>query len=188
MCGLRNEAIQRSLLAEKELTYASAIERAKSMEAAHANAQALKTLALTVGKVGRPVNGRSSPSAESRKPCHRCGKVGHTGRECRYRDVECHKCKKKGHLAKVCRSSAGEPWKRAAGTSTQWVGSDPPQPNQVNSEEVDLLCCVNSRGVNPYTVVVELNGKPVSMEIDTGAAVSSVPLYPNCTFSTCNSD
>ena len=174
VCGLRNEAIQRSLLAEKELTYASAVERAKSMEAAHANAQALKTPALTVGKVDRPVNGRSSPSAESRKPCHRCGKVGHTGRECRYRDVECHKCKKKGHLAKVCRSSAGKPWKRAAGKSTQWVGSDPPQPNQVNSEEVDLLCCVNSRRVNPYTVVVELNGKPVSMEIDTGAAVSLV--------------
>ena len=142
VCGLRNEAIQRSLLAEKELTYASAIERAKSMEAAHASAQALKTPVLTVGKVDRPVNGRSSPSAESRKPCHRCGKVGHTGRECKYRDVECHKCKKKGHLANVCRSSAGKPWKRAAGKSTQWVGSDPPQPNQVNSERGGsaLLC------------------------------------------------
>ena len=174
VCRLRNEAIQRSLLAEKELTDASAIERAKGMKAAHANGKALKTPALTVGKVDRPVNGRSNYSAESQKPCHRCGKVDHTSRECRYRDVECHKCKKKGHLAKVCRSSAGKLWKRAAGKSTQWVGSDPPQPNQVNSEEVDLLCCVNSRRVNPYTVVVELNGKLVSMEIDTGAAVSLV--------------
>ena len=65
MCGFGNEAIQHSRLAEKELTYASAIERAKRMEAPHANAQALKTPALTVVKVDRPVNGRSSPSAKS---------------------------------------------------------------------------------------------------------------------------
>ena len=37
-----------------------------------------------------------------------------------------------------------------------------------------MLCFVNSKRTNPYLVVVELNGKAVSMEIDTGAAVSLI--------------
>ena len=37
-----------------------------------------------------------------------------------------------------------------------------------------MLCSVNNKRINPYLVVVELNGEAVSMEIDTGAAVSLI--------------
>ena len=54
MCGLRSENMQKQLLAEKELTLASALEKSQNLEAAHSNAQLLKghTPTLTVGKVG----------------------------------------------------------------------------------------------------------------------------------------
>ena len=53
LCGLRSENMQKQLLAEKELTLASALEKAQNLEAAHCNAQLLKghTPTLTVGKV-----------------------------------------------------------------------------------------------------------------------------------------
>ena len=52
VCGLRNESIQRSLLAIKDLTLAAAVEKAKELEAADKNAQALKkTAALSVGRL-----------------------------------------------------------------------------------------------------------------------------------------
>ena len=135
VCGLRSESVQRSLLSEKELTFATAIEKAKSMEAAQANALALKSPSLTIGQVDGPrprATHRSTPPAKNRKPCYRCGKSGHTSRECRYRDAECHKCRKKGHLAKVCRSSTGRAGKDGSGKSMQWVGSDSPQSDNVS--------------------------------------------------------
>ena len=42
MCGLRNEATQRTLLTEHELTYQKALETAKGMEAVESNTISLK--------------------------------------------------------------------------------------------------------------------------------------------------
>ena len=109
VCGLRSERTQQKLLSEVDLTLAGAVERAKNMEAAHQNAQALKEQALPVGKIAcRSARGawrEPKPPGDWPKPCHRCGKSGHTGQECTFRDAECHKCKKKGHIARVCRSA-----------------------------------------------------------------------------------
>ena len=111
VCGLRSERTQQKLLSEADLTLASAIEKAKNMEAAQQNAQALKEQALPVGKIVRSSRGawrEPKSSGEGPKHCHRCGKSGHTGQECAFRDAECHKCKKKGHIARVCRSAGGQ--------------------------------------------------------------------------------
>ena len=46
-----------------------------------------------------------------------------------------------------------------------------------NEGDTDLLCNIHTLGpkrAKPYTVVLELNGHPVSLEIDTGAAVSLI--------------
>ena len=93
VCGLRSE---KQLLAEKELTLASALEKAQNLEAAHCNAQLLKghTPTLTVGKVtdhkfprGR-TRTKSHEHCGRRSPCHRCGKSGHRPQECNFRDAE----------------------------------------------------------------------------------------------------
>ena len=186
VCGLRSETIQRSLLSEKELTFASAVEKAKSMEAAHVNAQTLKSSTLAVGRVDFPRQSskrRVSPPTGGQRPCHRCGKLGHTGRECMFQNAECFKCNRRGHLARVCLSSAGKPGQGAVGKTTKWVDSEPQPADKELSESEDLLCYVNSLGtgrVNPYRAVLELNGKPVPMEIDTGAAVSLISQTTQC--------
>ena len=101
-----------------------------------------------------------------RKPCYRCGKRGYLPHECGFREATCHKCKKKGHIAKVCRSARNS----AQQGSAKWV--DTQAPKQEDNDETALICQVSSQTSPPYEVVVNLNGKPVTMEIDTGAAVS----------------
>ena len=57
--------------------------------------------------------------------------------------------------------------------ATRWVDTE--SPDKEPSE--DILChvyTVESQRVNPYKVVLELNGSPTAMKIDTGAAVSII--------------
>ena len=72
VCGLRNESIQKNLLARADLTLAKAIEVAQRMEAAETNAQQLKG-ELRVGKVA---NGSTVENAAGEEPCHRYGWKG----------------------------------------------------------------------------------------------------------------
>ena len=152
MCGLRSERTQQKLLSEADLKLASAVEKAKNMEAAQQNAQALKEQALPVGKIVRSSRGpwrEPKSSGEGPKPCHRCGKSGHTGQECAFRDAECHNCKKKGHIARVCRSASGQSTQhrdRCYRRSAKWVSSGPTPSDNATTGSDDLLCNVNSLG------------------------------------------
>ena len=72
---------------------------------------------------------------------------------------------KKGHIAKVCHSARNSAHQGTA----KWVETQ--APTQVDNDETALICQVGSQTSLPYDVVT-FNGKPVAMEIDTGAAVS----------------
>ena len=69
--------------------------------------------------------------------------------DCSFKDSNCHKCGKKGHIAKVI-------------SRTQWVETE---------ESNDVIFRVGNRS-QPYQVMMQLYGKRVIMEVDTGAAVS----------------
>ena len=59
VCGLRSEAIQKSLLSETELDFTRAIKVAQGIEAVHKNTQTLKGPELIVGTAGnvtQPLN------------------------------------------------------------------------------------------------------------------------------------
>ena len=106
VCSLCNKAMQQRLLGEADLTYSKAMDLAQAMEAAEENAHSLKGTETAI----RRVQGRPTHHKQVKQPCTRCGKPGHTARECRFRDAECHVCGKKGHSASACRSKphAGE--------------------------------------------------------------------------------
>ena len=67
------------------------------------------------------------------------------------------------------------------------MSTEPQGPPELSedAEEVDLVCQVTTEPSHPYQVVLQVNEKPVTMEIDTGAAVTIIPqsvqtsLFPN---------
>ena len=91
--GLRNEATQSKLLTEHDLTYQTALETAKGMEAAES-----KTISLKIREP--PINkflNRSSTGTE-RKTLYRCGKTGRLPNQCSFKVAYCHTCGRRGVL------------------------------------------------------------------------------------------
>ncbi|XP_014675604.1 PREDICTED: uncharacterized protein LOC106815629 [Priapulus caudatus] len=113
--GLKAEAIQRRLLAERELTFDRAVQVAHSMETAAKDCRELIGAAAKqdnkVQFVSRKPAGGGKPRSQQtwQKPtttyCYRCGKPDHKADTCIHKDTECSKCHKKGHLKRVCRST-----------------------------------------------------------------------------------
>ncbi|GFO04106.1 Pol polyprotein [Plakobranchus ocellatus] len=106
-------------------------------------------------------------NAESRSPranvqgrgkCYRCGYTNHTADKCKYKEYVCNQCNKKGHLAKACRSKNHQ--------STKLI--------EVEEEEEESYIFYNS-GRRAFHITMNVNGKEVKMELDTGSGVTIMP-------------
>ena len=112
--------------------------------------------------------------------CHRCKSTSDTGQTCPYRSAECHKCHKKGHLAKACRTGQC----RQATGRTQGSHGSRGKRRSANSHYVQFaaedddstLPIFSMGGENPHsiTVAVKYGSKRMSMEVNTGAAISII--------------
>ena len=113
--------------------------------------------------------------------CHRCGTPGHSAPQCRFKDRVCHKCKKKGHLAKVCRSRKPKEQpetprrKKRPHSTVRRVGEESEDETVADESALDAdIYAVSQKGKSlpPLKVQVEVDGRRVSMEVDTGASMS----------------
>lgn len=172
VAGLRNPAIQAALLKKKELNFETACELARTTELAEKESRSFRpaeACASTEGSVNsigkkRPPQHKPKVSPPSNfftaGTCHRCGEK-HDASECRYRKSRCHWCKNLGHLAKVCMK------KRGKAVNVLEADSE--------HDQLQLFHVHGSKQTQrPYQVEVKIFDQPVSMHIDTGAAVSII--------------
>ena len=175
VCGIRDKAVQRSLLKESKLTYESALDTALAAEAAAHDCKQLQDRQKPLLPVNRmnhkPGTGSKKipgGGASAQSDCYRCGGK-HQAAQCRFKEYECHFCRKKGHLASVCR-------KKKARSSKPEDSMDKSNANVVEGEEespeyplFNISKCTPSK---PLLVKVLINGVSINMELDTGASVS----------------
>ena len=172
VCGINDSIIQRRLLAEKGLSFKTALELAQGMESAAKNVRELNVPARELPSTAGPTAAAHNPvnqvgdNAANRSPptCYRCGKPGHYASSCKYKKTVCNKCGIVGHLQKVCRSKQSKPTKK------------PHKPiNSVQDDEIDeyqLLNITSPGKATPWNVSVDIEGSTVLMQLDTGASLS----------------
>ena len=185
VCGLKDEAMQRRLLGETDLSLKKAFEITQAMEAAAINAREIQTTGqqkpCDVNAVTPKFNRQAKQPTKTNMKCTRCLGTGHDSTMCRFRSAKCNNCKKTGHIARACRSEKRDTTARGS----QPQSGQPPQQksssgmHQVTPSEVAAIVhihTVSQRKSLPksYKANISVNGTTLEMEIDTGAAVSVV--------------
>ncbi len=192
VCGLRHEHIQRRLLSESALTYAKGFELAKAMVAADKDTRAFRKPDLSVQRMSKSHGRKSQQTAptkhnrDQQQPCYRCGRSNHVSSECKFIEARCRACGKTGDIASVCRSkSSSKPSKKEKFKTHRMQNAD--QSSEESSEEDFKIHNMSKRSPDPIIVQLQLNGKSLDMEVDTGAALSVISettrleVFPNDT-------
>ena len=174
VCGISDDRIQRRLLAKREFSFEKVVEIATATE------MALKNLIDLGGKmhnddnkVNKVDDEAKSPNLQSKRECYRCG-GNHDPSGCKFKDDVCYKCQKKGHMAKVCRGkkkprqTQDKPRRRQKGKQrtqrTHFVEESADQ------DDVYAMYHLSSDRKKSFKVDLELCGRKIMMEIDTGAS------------------
>ncbi|XP_029551127.1 uncharacterized protein K02A2.6-like [Salmo trutta] len=178
VCGINEDSIQRRLLGEATLTFKRALELSQGMEMAASNVkniQKANSESCAVHQVTKEAAGKRGKAVE----CFRCGGT-HYGNNCKFMETVCHNCNKKGHLAKKCRGPRSKP----EGGRTGLGKFTAPKPQSAahhleSTEEEDEHCSYNMFNVRepraePIYATVEVDGKQMRMEVDTGASASVI--------------
>lgn len=113
-------------------------------------------------KPGRTPQGQQKPGK-----CPRCGKTpAHERQQCPASEEKCHKCGKKGHWAKLCRTRE----------EVRTVETD-------RDDGAFMGTVEQSNSSNPWSITLQVNGKPVEFKINTGADVTVIPMNVHRTYS-----
>jgi hypothetical protein len=182
--GLRSEPIQKRLLSEKNLDLTKVYEIAVSLEAASREASGMHNKSNEAAAV--PVRHVAHVEQQSKPPCYRCGKTGHSPDQCYYKKLICRACGKKGHIARACRSQSDSGAKkpgnfkgkrRFKGHKAHYVDeiADSRTPSPDPDFPIFHIRTVKDTAERSIKVDLQVNGVPLVMELDTGAAYSIIP-------------
>ena len=175
VCGLRNMQIQKRLLSEAKLKYSKAVEIVVAMETAIRDASELQSEFNPVPHVDKLTESNKTTRAKPAATpyCYRCGGNTHMAHICFYKDQTCHHCGKQGHIQRVCRSKQqGRPKEATKNPDVHAVEVD------VDAYE-DILATFEVHNVRKQSndiiwVDLDVDGKPLKMELDTGSVVSII--------------
>uniref|UniRef100_V5I8X4 CCHC-type domain-containing protein n=1 Tax=Anoplophora glabripennis TaxID=217634 RepID=V5I8X4_ANOGL len=172
VCGVRSYAIKRKLLSEDNLTFESAYKTALAMELAEGQIKSMggENNVLSVAEeldklfVKKKVFKNESKSSQSKeggtqwRPCFRCLRK-HDPNNCPAKGWECFKCKKKGHTSRVCKSPNVNAVEEVEGEES----------SQDDSLVLGFLSVLGSMKEDAEKAVLDLEGRKICFEIDTGA-------------------
>ena len=198
VCGIRDNSLRKKLLQEPKLTLDKCLDSCRAAEATKLQMQAM----TNQNNESSDVNALKSSSEKSNvrmvDDCKFCGKSHERNREkCPAYGKVCKKCKKENHVASKCHLHENK-------TSTKKKKPKPPKSSsketfrkKVSLVETDLSSeeeilsvelsaeddnvstseVVNSVSDFPNKIyaVMEIQGKPVRMQIDSGASCNVLP-------------
>ena len=96
--------------------------------------------------------------------CYCCGKKGYTLHNCKFKEAKCFSCGKINHVSTACR---GECKQRQVVNQRQVLE---------DNDEIEHFQNGLSDSTSRLMLQVSLNRRKIAMEVDTGAAVSVVPI------------
>ncbi|KAK9703501.1 Retroviral aspartyl protease [Popillia japonica] len=101
--------------------------------------------------------------------CETCGKSGHKANECKAKNLHCETCGKSGHVKYVCFKT-----KRGKQNQLEEISEDPTK--ETVTYTINSINQINKGKCDKYIVEVEIEDTKCEMEVDTGAAVSTISL------------
>ena len=178
--GLRSAALSEKLQRDADLTLEKAVQMAREDETIKKQQTLLRSNfqddksgprgkleskpKLNYVERKKPFKPRGKPGSATppRQPkkCTRCGKSPAHGRQqCPAREELCHKCGKKGYFQTVCHTDG----------AVRTVES-------IKDDEAFMGVVQQSKGSNPWSITLSVNGISDEFKIDTGADVTVIPM------------
>jgi len=171
VCGLRSEQAQKQIFQQdddvsldKVVKIATSVEMAaastslvRGPEQGHSNSNGASDVNKAQSNRRKPNQTETNQPKKkgNSKSCPNCGSNNHsTSKDCPHKNIKCHKCGKLGHFAKLCRSKGQ--------SSTQ---------GKTKEHSVSSVFSVSTTK-DFIEVEVNINGKPHTMELDTGCKTS----------------
>ena len=166
VCGVRDDRLQRRLLIETNLDFKKAMEISIATEAALRNVKELHSVVAGASRSEDAVCNKVVPQGkpQTTDSCYRCGKPSHKANNCPFKTAKCHNCGKTGHIKRACRQP-----KKQSTSQVKMV-----QETEEEPYDFDYMFALRSPAHKPITVTVTVDGKPLTMEVDTGAGVSLI--------------
>ena len=185
VCGLRAEGMQKRLLTEPDLNITRALELARSIEAAASETKGFKDPSSIAGTSGKVLNIGGAAAAvvssgqksglSGGSSCHRCGRHDHEGRTCKYRQAKCRLCGKIGHISPVCRRGSTKKTPDYRSGKKSWKTNVVNKDLRVANTDGELAMhalTIGKPSVKPIRVDLEVSDRKLTLDVDTGAAVS----------------
>ncbi|KAK9703067.1 hypothetical protein QE152_g29550 [Popillia japonica] len=170
--GVRDNEIRVRLLQQStNITFEEAVKLALAIESSKQEIHKQDNIKLKTS---------DTKSNSAKFKCFKCGKNNHKANECKAKNLHCETCGKSGHVKYVCFKTKRGKQKKAINSINQInKGKCDKYIVEVQIEQkkaINSINQINKGKCDKYIVEVQIEDKKCEMEVDTGAAVSTISL------------